>query len=556
MTSISLFTSIDFAKPISYGQKAISLLSNYFYLGGMRATVMKGGELWFKNEKLEWHIIALKVASFALLFPVTLPLLAIHTGFRYMHSFTVNVTSQYVTNHSLSRKACRRLGFEDRKPILIYVFKQDLQNRPFHHLQKFCQAVKEKAQKVQDPRLIVSYLKGELTSQFREDMLEEASDTGGVSRDYLYELTKAVIEQTQFFVESPPFCLPQIDRLSPQMEQFFQNIGILMMYCYHSKRQVETPTETLFIHRLTGQYFDEAMFNAMLCLKAEEIDTSELSLQAKIKMCVALVQSKVDAGAELNWLIKSLRDLTTSSQLNSAAEINQFMESLGIDAADLPPLFQTFGDQIKVETVKSNREKFIEETIYLCMQRSTNMEVKKMFKPMHAIAKGMKEICYPGQNYSLNQINAYWDQFIRSVHYQTFSDKVQGSRLTPALRESIINNIIYEGSNDKITADVRRLKEWLAHPKTSEEEVRMFVKFTTGATTLLEGQTIKVLANELYPSIVPQASTCALTLTFSTRYPEDLIEQQLLQSEEEKSKTFISYLKQEMQRMLNQFDMS
>jgi hypothetical protein len=84
----------------------------------------------------------------------------------------------------------------------------------------------------------------------------------------------------------------------------------------------------------------------------------------------------------------------------------------------------------------------------------------------------------------------------------------------------------------------------------------MFLKFTTGATTLLDGQTIKVLANELYPSIVPQASTCAFTLTFSTQYPEDLIGQQLSQSEEEKSKTFISYLKQEMQRMLDQFDMS
>lgn len=556
---ISLFTSINYARPASCTEKVISVLSNYFYLGGVRATVMKG-ELWLENEKLEWYITALKVASFVLLFPVTLPLLAIHASLRYLHSFTVNVTSMYVTDTTMSKQDCITLGFVDSKPIMIFLFKQDLQNRPFHHLQQLCQAVKANAQKFQDPRIMVSYLKGELTSQFTVDLLDETSDTGGVSRDYLHELAKAlIVGMPQFFVRSPPYCLPQMDHLSPQIEQYFESIGILMMYCYHAERQVKTPAATLFISRLTGQYFDEALFNAMLCLKAEEIDASELSLKVKIKVCQALVQSQVDAGAELNWLLKSLTDMTTSPELNYAFQINQFMESLGIDVADISPLFHTSGDQIKtinVETVKRNREKFIEEVIYLCMQKSTNMEVKKMLKPMHAIAKGMKEICYPGHNYSLNQINTHWNQFIRKIPYQTFSDKVQGSRLTPAFRQLIIKSIIYEGSNDKIIADVRRIKEWIVHPKTSEEEVRMFLKFTTGATTLLDGQTIKVLANELYPSVVPQASTCTFTLTFATRYPEDLVEQQLLQSEEEKSKTFISYLKQEMQRMLDKFDMS
>lgn len=540
--AVSLFSSINYARPTSYTETAIFLLSKYFYLDGVRATVVKG-ELWLENEKLEWLTIAFKIAYFIALLPLTLVLLVINISLRYRHSLTVNIASLYKTDSTMSVEHCSILGFGNSKPIMIMVYKQDLQNRPFYHLERLCQAIKANAQRLQDPRMMVSYLKGEPSTVFTGNLLE-GSDTGGISRDYLYVLTKAIaIEMPQFFVGTPLLRLPYVDHLSPQMEQFFKNMGILMMYCYRSERQVQTPTETLFISRLIGQYFDPALFNATLCLTAEEIDVAELSLTSKIKMCRALVQSRVDAGEDLNWLFKVLTDMTVIlPELNDAEDINQFVESLGIDKADLSP--------------QKNREKLIEEAIYLCMQNATNMKVEGMLKPMHAIAKGMKEICYPGLNWSLNVINIQWNHTYNNIPYQTFSDKVQGSRLIPEFRQLIINNIIYEGDNDKIIADVRRIREWIIDPETSEEDVRMFLKFTTGATTLLEGQTIRVLAHELYPSVVPIASTCAFTLTFSTRYPQDVIEQQRLQSEEEKSKTVISYFKQEMTRVLDQFDRS
>lgn len=89
MTTIHLFTPIDYTRPRSYSEGALSTLSNYFYLGGDRATVIRGDEVRLEPGKISCHTIALKVASYVLLFPLTLPLLAIYAGLRYQHHFTV-----------------------------------------------------------------------------------------------------------------------------------------------------------------------------------------------------------------------------------------------------------------------------------------------------------------------------------------------------------------------------------------------------------------------------------------------------------------------------------
>ncbi len=89
MTTISLFTPINYTRPRSYTELAISTLSHYFYLGGMQATVVKNDEVQLEDGKISWNTIALKVASYVLLFPLTLPLLAINLALRYQHHFTV-----------------------------------------------------------------------------------------------------------------------------------------------------------------------------------------------------------------------------------------------------------------------------------------------------------------------------------------------------------------------------------------------------------------------------------------------------------------------------------
>ncbi|MFI5342905.1 MAG: DUF648 domain-containing protein [Chlamydiales bacterium] len=94
MTAIPLFTPIHYERPRSSTEGVLSTLSHYFYLGGTRATVVKGNEVRLETGKVSWHAIALKVASYILLFPLTLTLLAINLALRCHYSFTVITPSQ------------------------------------------------------------------------------------------------------------------------------------------------------------------------------------------------------------------------------------------------------------------------------------------------------------------------------------------------------------------------------------------------------------------------------------------------------------------------------
>lgn len=88
-TTISLFTPVSYVRPRSYAEGTLSTLSHYFYLGGNRAKVIRNDEVQLETGKISWHTIALKVASYILLFPLTLTLLAINLGLRYQYNFTV-----------------------------------------------------------------------------------------------------------------------------------------------------------------------------------------------------------------------------------------------------------------------------------------------------------------------------------------------------------------------------------------------------------------------------------------------------------------------------------
>lgn len=89
MTTISLFTSVSYVRPKSYAEGALSAISHFFYLGGIRAKVIIKDEVQLEPGKISCRAMTLKVASFVLLFPLTLTLLAINLGLRYQHNFTV-----------------------------------------------------------------------------------------------------------------------------------------------------------------------------------------------------------------------------------------------------------------------------------------------------------------------------------------------------------------------------------------------------------------------------------------------------------------------------------
>lgn len=103
MTTISLFTPINYTRPKSCGEETLSKLSNYFYLGGAQATVIKGNEVKLENGKISWKMIALKVASYVILFPITLTLLAIDLVLRTQYHFIVISPSKNPDQECLSK---------------------------------------------------------------------------------------------------------------------------------------------------------------------------------------------------------------------------------------------------------------------------------------------------------------------------------------------------------------------------------------------------------------------------------------------------------------------
>jgi hypothetical protein len=100
MTTISLFTPVDYARPKTAAEGVLSALSNYFYLGGPRATVVENDNVRLEPGTVSWIVIALKVASYILLFPLTLPLLAIDLVLRHKHNFIVITTPAPATSHT------------------------------------------------------------------------------------------------------------------------------------------------------------------------------------------------------------------------------------------------------------------------------------------------------------------------------------------------------------------------------------------------------------------------------------------------------------------------
>ena len=90
MTTIPFFGFIDYRRQHNiYTEGALSKLSKYFDLSGNRIIVIQDNQVQLKAEETSWKIIALKVASYVLLLPLTLPLFTIYAGLRYCYSFTL-----------------------------------------------------------------------------------------------------------------------------------------------------------------------------------------------------------------------------------------------------------------------------------------------------------------------------------------------------------------------------------------------------------------------------------------------------------------------------------
>lgn len=99
MTKVSLFTSVHYIKPTSISEKTLSILSNYFYLGGQKVTVIEGNKVALESGNISWYTTALKVSSYIVLFPITFILFSINMALKQYYSFSV-ISSVDITETS------------------------------------------------------------------------------------------------------------------------------------------------------------------------------------------------------------------------------------------------------------------------------------------------------------------------------------------------------------------------------------------------------------------------------------------------------------------------
>jgi hypothetical protein len=395
-------------------------------------------------------------------------------------------------------------------PIRIQIVRRGLKEVPEYHLLTFIEMLKKSIERYSDPAMKV---------YFWSD-IHRASDLGGPSRDYLDDLAEGIMmSPAQNFILLHGLAIPQAKQnvtqsqlalLDREESSIYEALGALMMYCFHSQSDNISCDTT----RLLGHHFDGTIFKGALTLTAQEIETpfDKLTPVTLLKLSQAVLKEKQDSGQNVAHLQQWFSILNECNNLSNR-KLAEAAQTLAVAGA-LPQKFQKpqQDDTPDMDAIKANHSEFKNcFQHFVFSQESSFGQIGKMLAPIHAIAKGMKSICNPGCFRDAAD-NDHWNTHIQHIDYQAFREKVQGS-LDPSM---IAEQIQPLSRFTEILKKVKWLKEWIKEEAT-QEELRAFLKFSTGTSALLKGKTIKIMSQTYsendcayYP--IPKAHTCTLQL--------------------------------------------
>ncbi len=404
--------------------------------------------------------------------------------------------------------------------VSIKVVRKGLKEVPEYHINKLTEIIEKSFQYKKDPKIEMTFLKSNMHG-------DEGVDRGGLTRDYLSELMEGIIAINKLnFKKMGLLVIPHAKNecknleplpfLNDQEKEIYKNLGKLITYCYHSER--EGHFENTY---LLGRHFDDSLFNAALCLTAEEIDTpfEDLTLETKLKMGEALLEARVASGmdmkyykARLDW-IRDFDNLTLQQLKDAAFQV--------LNAECLPDDFtlNNVGDEADVDRINANKDKFKQFLIdSFFTPKGQHGQLGAHLAPIHAIAQGMKSICSPESFPNVND-NAKWNAKFKGQNYVAFSNKVQGS----INREEIANQIkldvhMTKAAELEISKKAKWLQEWVLDGVNgaSEEDLKNLLKFVTGSSSLAKDAVIQVKSQiktykeDFIP--IPRAHTCSFEM--------------------------------------------
>lgn len=387
--------------------------------------------------------------------------------------------------------------------ITVGIVRRGLKEVPEYHLHNLCQLLVEQTKKNGNPKIEVSFLNDDMSKS-------DGLDAGGLARDYLDELVSGLqVKELSFELQNPCYfpqakgkdSIPLLDR---DEKDLFESLGQLMMFCWNSKGTEENQFQTAQI----GNHFELGLFQGILSLSSEEIDTSfeSLPLSTKLKMAKVLIERKMDLDQKNADSLK-FQYLTPLLVLMGEKELDQECINLFIDYLDLED------EEIVTEEQK---ERFKEALLSYILSES---RIGNKLSGIHAIAKGMKSVCKPGEEFC--EDNSTWDLKVKKSSALEFSHKIQGSQDRQLIVESFAFENISEQDFKEIEKKVNWLQEWLLDKThgASDEEVIEFLKYATGSSGLPMHIKIVVVCHigtkQDPHKPFPEAHTCSMRLRIS-----------------------------------------
>lgn len=391
--------------------------------------------------------------------------------------------------------------------LKISVIKENLSAEPEWHLNQLCKLLA----KANQPDIFVDFIGNDLKST-------GIVDGGGLRRDYIDDLVNALQQNPSLFIEVDGVKLPRILKhdMTPQKaiwecsdaeRETYQNLGKLMALCYNSVEEksflsIGDDKGTL----TTGCYFSDALFRAALCLSSNEIDTpfAMLGKETHIKIARALLQNwDLPDLADIDLVISLLNPVTLQKHLDT--QDSKTLLKAAYLSSNPDAYLNNDLSSLNKQAIQDNPQQFIEELYQGIFSHCKLIDGLKtslgsILSPIHSLAQGMQAIQ-------------------TSDSATDVSVKVQGS----LDRSSIINSLTYNDLLDPekytrpastpnpVIKKLNLLKNWLKQD-ASDQEVKQFIKFVTGASSLPKNKLIQVTHDSQPGLLLPKAYTCAFLL--------------------------------------------
>lgn len=305
--------------------------------------------------------------------------------------------------------------------------------------------------------------------------ISEIGSGEGLDNTYISNLFKGLINNQKKYifksVVTSGLVIPDLANkpLTEEAKTHYHNLGVILMFCHINKYSI-------------GLFFDEILFQVSLSFKEDVLIKKDYSVIDSIDMhqlykkCAKQIYKTSKDLETILMMIDVLRKKELK-QKESEGQVNDFLNLLAIDEGSL-------NDRIM---------QFFQETF------------DPYIKPMYYIAIGMHALC--------EKKRILWKQF-NNLNSCVFSTNLQGI----LDRQKIVSHLKPHGQvkhTPELLECVSWVKLWIEDKNTTEEEIKDFLSFSTGQSSLPDENVSKADIYFYYYDNQPPNSGFVLAATCS-----------------------------------------